>query len=72
MTKTKKQRRRETGIEDEQSGTSASDWFALVVVLVLFCGAVYVVNAMIVYVFPEYDLLSDLLGALEATFFPDN
>ena len=72
MTKTKKQTRQEAGLDDEadQETVGLSDWQSLSLILALLEGLVYIMNAIMVYFFPSFDLLDQIIEGLVEYFFP--
>ena len=72
MTKTKKQIRKEAGMDDEADDKTVglSDWLSLFLILALLGGLIYVLNAIIVYFFPSFDLIDQIIEGLYEYFFP--
>ena len=72
MTKTKKQIRQEAGIDDEadEKTVDLSGWLSLLFILALLGAIIYILNAIMVYFFPSFDLLDQIIEGLVEYFFP--
>ena len=56
--------------EADDKTVGLSDWLSLLLILALLGGLIYILNAIMVYFFPSFDLLDQIIEGLVEYYFP--